>query len=78
MYAPGSELTRRESHHGSEVPGALQVAKQEPQPQASRSLFQALIRKVIFHVSINLRLQFEVFKDVRMPEGFGRSSEVKW
>lgn len=38
IYAPVSEQTRRESHCGSEAPGALQVASQEPQPQASSYL----------------------------------------
>lgn len=77
-YAPGSEWTCRESHHGSEAPGSLQAAKQEPQPWALRLLFQALTWKIILHVSVDARLQSEVFKDARMPKGFHRSSEVRW
>lgn len=75
---PGSEPTYRESHCGPEAPGALQVAKQETQSWAFRSLFQALTGKTILQVNGNARLQFEMFKDTRMPKGFGRSSEVRW
>lgn len=70
-------MTWGESHHGSEAAGALQVAKQEPQPQASQLLFQALTEKIILHVSVSGRLQFEVFRDARIHKGFGRSSEVR-
>lgn len=75
---PGPEPTCRESHRGPEAPGTLQVAKQETQPQAFRSLFQALTGKTVLHVNGDARLQFEMFKDTRMPKGFGRSSEVRW
>lgn len=52
----------RVSHHCSEAPGTLQVAKQEPQPQASRLIFPALSEKIILHDSVNARLQVELFK----------------
>lgn len=74
----GSEPTYRKSQHGPEVPGTLQVAKQQTQPWAFRSLFQALTGKTILHVNGNARLQFKMFKDTRIPKGFGRSSEVRW
>lgn len=40
--------------------------------------FQALTGKTILHVNGNARLQFEIFKDTRMPKEFGRSSEDWW
>lgn len=78
VFVPGSEPTCREHHRGLGAPGALQAAKQERQPQASRLLFQAFIGKMILYVSVNARMQLEVFKDAKMPKGFGRSSEVRW
>lgn len=78
VFVPGSEPTCREHHRGLGAPGALQAAKQERQPQASRLLFQAFIGKMILYVSVNARMQLEVFKDAKMSKGFGRSSEVRW
>lgn len=78
VFVSGSEPTCREHHHGLEAPGALQAAKRETQPQASRSLFQAFIGQIILYVRVNARAQFEVFKDARVPKRFGRSSEVGW
>lgn len=53
------------------------MAKQELQPYDSRLLVHALIRKIILHtIVLSARLQFEVFRDDRIPERYSRSSEI--